>query len=280
LAANEEGMQFDWRAISGPILAAATALGAILIDHYLIAVPNPAPLLICIVAFAGSLSGPGPAAISAAIAIISSALFFFDQRETSGYDSIDLIRLSLLAIAAGGTAAITGLLRQRLIDAFALERQHHATAERLSAALDQVDIGIVLLDADTRAAFINRAFRSYFSLPDEKAESRPPFIALMYHGRDTGAYELPEDELKAFVAHRIEMVRTGDSTPIVLKLRDGKVLRFSCTALPDGGRMLAYTPLTDLIRHAGDPALADPHCTPRGSSDGRGGQQQQMRAAE
>ena len=66
----------------------------------------------------------------------------------------------------------------------------------LSAALDQVDIGIVLLDADTRAEFINRAFRDYFSLPDEKADSKPPFIALMYHGRDTGAYELPEDELE------------------------------------------------------------------------------------
>ena len=50
------------------------------------------------------------------------------------------------------------------MDAFAWERRHHATAERLSAALDQVDIGIVLLDADTRAEFINRAFRDYFSL--------------------------------------------------------------------------------------------------------------------
>ena len=48
------------------------------------------------------------------------------------------------------------------------ERQHHATAARLSAALDQVDIGIVLLDADTRAEFINRAFRDYFSLPDRR----------------------------------------------------------------------------------------------------------------
>ena len=56
------------------------------------------------------------------------------------------------------------------MDAFALERQHHATAARLSSALDQVDIGIVLLDADTRAVFINRAFRDYFALPDAKAD--------------------------------------------------------------------------------------------------------------
>jgi PAS domain-containing protein len=127
----------------------------------------------------------------------------------------------------------------------------------LSVALDQVDIGIVLLDSDTRAEFINRAFRDYFSLPDEKADSRPPFIALMYHGRDTGAYELPEEELSAFIARRTEMMRSGDSTPININLADGQVLRFSCTALPDGGRMLSYTPVTDLVRHSDDPCNAD-----------------------
>ena len=35
------------------------------------------------------------------------------------------------------------------------------------------------------------------------------------------------------------------------------MLRFSCTALPDGGRMLSYTPVTDLVRHTDDPAGAD-----------------------
>jgi len=163
----------------------------------------------------------------------------------------------LLAATATGTALITGLLRQKWIDAFASEQEHHATAMRLSAALDQVDIGIVLLDSDTRAEFINRAFRDYFSLSDEQADSKPPFIALMYHGRDTGAYELPEDELSIFIARRTEMMRAGDSTPININLADGQVLRFSCTALPDGGRMLSYTPVTDLVRHTDDPADAD-----------------------
>jgi hypothetical protein len=49
----------------------------------------------------------------------------------------------------------------------------------------------VLLDADTRAEFINRAFPDYFALSDEQADSRLPFIAKMYHGRDTGALNCP-----------------------------------------------------------------------------------------
>ena len=259
-------MQLDWRAICGPALATATALIAIAADRTLATVPNPAPLFVCIVAFAASLSGLASGMVSAAIAVTSSALFFLNHRATPGYDASDLIRLVLLALTAGATALITGLLRQKMVDALKWERARHATAARLASALDQIDIGVVLLDSDTRAEFINRAFRDYFALPDEKADAKPPFIALMYHGRDIGAWELPEEELSAFIARRTELMRVGDSTPININLADGKVLRFSCTVLPDGGRMLSYTPVTDLVRHTDDPANTDYYLSLR---DGR-----------
>ena len=250
-------MRFNWRAISGPVLTTATALVAFLLDRYIAGVPNPAPLFVCIVALAASSSGIASGMACAAISVAASALFFMHHRTAPGYDMSDLARLLLLAVTAGGTALITGLLRQKWVDAFAWEEKHHATAGRLSAALDQIDIGIVLLNADTRAEFINRAFRDYFALSDEQADSKPPLIALMYHGRDTNAWQFPEDELDAFIAKRTEMIRAGDSTPINLNLADGRVLRFNCTALPDGGRMLSYTPVTDLVRHTDDPADAD-----------------------
>ena len=262
-------MQFDWRALFGPALTAATALTALAAERLLFVVPNAAPIFVCIVALAGSLSGLRSSLASATLAVASCALILSfrgahpgDSSAQSlghffGYSTADLTRISILAIAVICTAVLTGLLRKRLVDTLAWERRHHVTAERLSAALDQVDIGIVLLDSDTRAEFINRAFRDYFALSDEKADSKPPFIALMYHGRDTGAYEMPEEELSAFIAERTEKMRTGDSTPININLRDGRVLRFSCTALPDGGRMLSYTPVTELVRRTDDPACAD-----------------------
>ena len=248
-------MRFGWRAISGPVLTAATLLLAMLLDRF-IPTPSPAPLLVGIVALAGALSGLASAITSAAVAVIGAALFFL-SRHGIPPSAADLVRLGLLAITAAGTAGITGLMRERLLGTFAAERRSHATAARLSAALDQVDIGIVLLDAETRAEFINRAFRDYFAVPDEIADGKPPFIALMYHSRDTGAFELPEDELGIFIAQRMEMVRIGDATPINIALRNGEVLRFVCTALPDGGRMLSYTPVTDLVRHTDAPARAD-----------------------
>ena len=249
-------MRFGWRAISGPALTAATALLTILLDRHGPA-PALAPLFVCIVALAGSFSGFASALGSAAIAVIGAALLSLSHRTVPGFAAADLVQLGLLAITTAGTAAITGLMRERLLEAFTAERRNHATAARLSAALDQVDIGIVLLDAETRAEFINRAFRDYFALPDEMADGKPPFIALMYHGRDTGAFELPEDELGTFIAQRMEMVRIGDATPININLRNGEVLRFVCAALPDGGRMLSYTPVTDLVRHTDAPASSD-----------------------
>ena len=73
-------MQFDWRAISGPALTTATALIAVAVDRHFVTVPNPAPLFICIVAFAASLSGLASGMASAAIAVGCAALFFLNHR--------------------------------------------------------------------------------------------------------------------------------------------------------------------------------------------------------
>jgi PAS domain-containing protein len=260
-------MQIDWRAISGPALIAATAAIAILGDRYFDGVPDPAPLFVGVIAVAVLLGGLGSGLFSAVFAVAGSVLLSVNRHDGFGPDAADLGQLMVLAVVAVGTAVGVELLRKKLTDAFASERARNACAARLSAALDRVDIGIVLLDSDTRAQFINRAFRDYFLLPDEKADSKPPFIALMYHGRDAGAYELPESELGDVIARRIAMVRAGDEARININLANGEVLRFSCTALPDGGRMLSYTPVTDLVRHTDDAATTEYYRGLRGGGE-------------
>ncbi len=175
----------------------------------------------------------------------------------------------LVAAALGGIAIVAGFSLLNMHKTLEREQARHATDERLSAALNQIDIGVVLLDADTRAEFINRAFRKYFALPDSFADSKPPLIALMYHGRNTHAYQLPEDELDHFIAKRTEMIRAGDTTPIDIKLASGRILRLNCAALPNGGRMLSYTPITDLIRRGDDPARRDHYMSLRGTGGPR-----------
>jgi diguanylate cyclase (GGDEF)-like protein len=120
----------------------------------------------------------------------------------------------------------------------------------LRAALDEIAIGVVLLDHDLRAQFINRAFRRMWSLPDAVADRNPPFITLMYHGRDTNAYQVPADQLDAYVAERLRRVGDGVATPIDLRRTNGEIVRMECAVLPDGGRMLSYTNVTDIVRHS------------------------------
>jgi PAS domain-containing protein len=120
----------------------------------------------------------------------------------------------------------------------------------LRAALDEVPVGIVLLDANLRSQFINHAFRAMWRLPDVKADSRPAFVTLMCHGRDTRAYDVLDDELDAYVERRVAHVRAGDASPIDLRLTSGDIIRFRCTTLPGGGRILTYADVTDIIRRS------------------------------
>ena len=120
----------------------------------------------------------------------------------------------------------------------------------LRASLDEVRFGVVLLDAELRAQFINRAFRKMWRLPDEKADSKPAFVALMYHGRNTMAYKSPSDGVDAFIAERVALVKAGNPAPMDVRLSNGEVIRTQCAVLPNGGRMLSYTYVTDIVRHS------------------------------
>src|SRR5258705_5693503 len=96
-------MRIDWRAISGPALTAATASIAFVVDRHFVAVPNSAPLFVCIVALAASISGITSGLISAAIAVASSAGVFFRHPRLPGDAPPELSRPRLLAAAPAWT---------------------------------------------------------------------------------------------------------------------------------------------------------------------------------
>ena len=243
------------RDATGPFFVIALALGVYgLQEHALIA--HLGPLFVCVIAYAAAMGGTRPGLVTAACAIVCSCVFQFSTTSPADISMSDMIGLVTISVASIATALMTGMLRSKVEEASRYENERHAPAERLASALDQINIGVVLLDRDTRAEFINRAFRNLFQLPDDKADSKPPLIALMYHSRDSRTLKLPEDELDSFIAKRTEMIRAGDSVSD-LHLANGTVLRLSCTALPNGGRMLSYTPVTDLIRWDDPPAMRD-----------------------
>jgi diguanylate cyclase (GGDEF)-like protein len=121
----------------------------------------------------------------------------------------------------------------------------------LKSALDNVECGIVLLDKDLQARFINRAFYRTWALPPPPPGVSYNFADLMEHGRKTGAYDVAPEAMGDYVRRRIAMVREGSPPPLQLRLTDGRILKTECAALPDGGRMLTYADISDLV-HASD----------------------------
>src|SRR3954467_5282932 len=103
---RDRPMRLGWRAISGPALTAATLLLAMFFDRF-VPTLSPAPLLVCIVALAGALSGPASAVASAAIAVIGAALLLLSRHGVSGLSTADMIRLAPPPAAAAGDAAAT-----------------------------------------------------------------------------------------------------------------------------------------------------------------------------
>jgi diguanylate cyclase (GGDEF)-like protein len=120
----------------------------------------------------------------------------------------------------------------------------------LQAIVDDLNFGIVVLDPDRRVQFANRAFRRFWRVPDEMIESRPTFIKLMYHDRGMEAYAVSHELLGDYVAKQLAMIRVGEEGPLNLQLRNGDVLQFRCKALPDGGRLLTYGNVSELVHQA------------------------------
>lgn len=120
----------------------------------------------------------------------------------------------------------------------------------LPVSLDEVDFGLVLLDGDLRATFVNRAFRQFWRLDESDCEGRPSFPDLMRRGKAALTRSVPRKEFEDHVEAMVLRVRTGDPAPIDIRLPNREVLRFQCVALPGGGRMLSYTRVTDIFQRS------------------------------
>jgi diguanylate cyclase (GGDEF)-like protein len=153
------------------------------------------------------------------------------------------------AVAMSRSASATPLRTHRADDADSVARPDTAAQlAALRAIVDDLDYGIVVLDAARNVQFVNRTFRRFWRLPDDVAESRPSFIKLMYHGRGSAAYAVAPHALGDYLARQLEAIRTGHDGALNIRLNSGEVIRFHCKALPDGGRLLTYGNVSDLVR--------------------------------
>ncbi len=248
-----------WRVVVGPLATTAMACGFWLLDRLGYSVPAPGVLLLTTVIYSTWVGGLAIGYVSAAILVIAAVpAVAIGHTHFVTLVTSPKILIEVLAAIAFATPLVTAGLRARATHLLDEERRTRARVEEasrelmiLQAALDHVDYGVILLDEELRARFINRASRRLWNTPDELAERRPSYRELMQNACDSGAFAaMPPEREAAYIERRVALVRAGDETPIDLQLANGGIVRFRCKALPAGGRFLSYTDVTDLVRHA------------------------------
>ncbi|HET6608826.1 MAG TPA: diguanylate cyclase [Rhodopila sp.] len=125
----------------------------------------------------------------------------------------------------------------------------------LVGALDHADIGILLLDAELHAVYMNQPFRDLWTIPDVLAARRPSFRDLVRHVETTHWRHVAPNQRRSYLRRRERAIRAGAVAPTPIELPDGRQVRFRCDTLPDGGRLLTYADVTDDIRRASESAV-------------------------
>jgi signal transduction histidine kinase/CheY-like chemotaxis protein/HPt (histidine-containing phosphotransfer) domain-containing protein len=117
-------------------------------------------------------------------------------------------------------------------------------------ALDEIDVGVILLDSKFSSLFVNRAFFRLWRLPVQETLNGRDLEDLLRTTLEHRLEPMPPAELQAIVKERIAILRSGSTTTRDLRLADGQVIRAIGKPLPNGARMILYSDVTDLFQLA------------------------------
>ena len=121
--------------------------------------------------------------------------------------------------------------------------------DTLLAALDEIDLGTVLLDSNLRVKFVHFEFLRLYRLPEKSVVFDYDFEGLLRHVVGKRRVLAPA-ELNSYIKKRVKEVQAGIEAVRDIRMDDGQVIRVSCKKLPSGGRLLIYADVTDLVYQA------------------------------
>ncbi|MER8847670.1 MULTISPECIES: PAS domain-containing protein [Mesorhizobium] len=120
------------------------------------------------------------------------------------------------------------------------------TFANLRTMVDQMPIGVLVLDADMRAEVINRAFYDFWQIDARRAETGCSFRDLMEASRDIDPYGSDDATWQRHVAEREAEIRAGTAGARQFPRNDGRTLISSMAPLAGGKRFISYVDVTDM----------------------------------
>ncbi len=123
-------------------------------------------------------------------------------------------------------------------------QSEHSLAD-FNVAIDNMDVGLVLLDRSLNTLIINDAFNVIWNTDADSFPKGTNFRNLMDANRDSGIYDVEDENWEEYVQMRLAEVRAGDIAPREFGRADGKILIYSCIALSGGQRLVRYSDITE-----------------------------------
>ncbi|MBZ9742340.1 MULTISPECIES: PAS domain-containing protein [unclassified Mesorhizobium] len=116
----------------------------------------------------------------------------------------------------------------------------------LRTMVDQMPIGVLVVDADMRTEIINRAFYDFWQIDARRAEIGCSFRDLMEASRDIDPYGSEDAAWQRHIAEREAEIRVGKAGSRQFPRNDGRTLISSMAPLGAGKRLISYVDVTDM----------------------------------
>jgi Na+/proline symporter/signal transduction histidine kinase/CheY-like chemotaxis protein len=116
------------------------------------------------------------------------------------------------------------------------------SGELLQTAIESIDQGVALVDAEMRLVAWNSRYQQIFDLPDRLVSVGTPIADLIRFNLQRG--RLSEAEIAEHVERRLAYMRAGTEHRIERVQPDGRVLRIVGAPTPGGGYTTSYTDIT------------------------------------
>ncbi len=200
-----------------------------------------------LVRYMGVRSGRSIAAVEEAVTARMDEFRHGDARLLSGPDLGDrIIERRSRAMPDGGFVVTYTDVTDR-------KKRENELAEQsalLAATLDNMDQGLIVIDAEARAKLWNNRFIDMFKLPPDVVRVGRPFVEILRYFIESGG--TPPDRVDAEIARRLEELHERPARLLDRHRADGRVIERRRRVMPQGGSVITYGDVTERKRAEAD----------------------------
>ena len=116
------------------------------------------------------------------------------------------------------------------------------SADLLQIAIENIETGVALVDADMQLVAWNSRYIEMFNLPDDLVQVGTPIADLIRYNQRNG--DLSEDAIERYIKRRLDHMRAGSNHRHESEQSDGRIMRIIGSPAPGGGYVTSYTDIT------------------------------------